>query len=143
MVAVTLASAGTLIFGCAHNNQGTANNPPPPPPPPYNQPVGATNPMPNGMDPAIVDRLASARCDREQSCDNVGDGKKFASRHVCMEQLRGSIGNDLNAYQCPSGINQSAVTYCVSAISAEECGAHPVETITRIDKCRSGAMCMK
>jgi hypothetical protein len=60
-----------------------------------------------------------------------------------MEQLRGSIGNDLNAYQCPGGLDGSAIQRCLSAISSEECGAHPVEAITRMERCRSGAMCLK
>jgi Family of unknown function (DUF6184) len=73
----------------------------------------------------------------------IGDGKKYASRSVCMEQLRGGIANDLNPYQCPGGIDGAAVEECLSAVVAEECGAHPVEAITRVEKCRNGAMCHK
>jgi hypothetical protein len=137
LVAFALAGAGMLAIGCEHTDGGVAVSIPPP------QPVGVTNVQPHSIDAFTVDRLASARCDREQSCDNVGEGKKYVSRHVCMEQLRGHIDNDLNAYQCPGGIDETAVTHCVSAIGAEECGAHPVEALTRIDKCRAGAMCLK
>jgi hypothetical protein len=60
-----------------------------------------------------------------------------------MEQLRGSAANDLNSHECPGGINRAAVQECLAAIGKEECGAHPVEAITRMDKCRSGAMWIK
>jgi hypothetical protein len=80
-------------------------------------------------DASVVARLSNARCDREAACDNIGDGKKYASQQVCLDKMRGGIANDINSYQCPRG--------------NEECGAHPIEAITRMDKCRSGAMCMK
>jgi hypothetical protein len=133
-----------LVLGCEHTddrNVATSS----PAAPPASQPLGATNAQAVGapVDPGVVDRLASARCDREQACDNVGDGKRYASRHVCMEQQKGSIANDLNSYQCPRGIDGPAVQECLSAIAGEECGAHPVEAITRIDRCRNATMCMK
>jgi hypothetical protein len=143
LVAVSLAGAGTMALGCEHTDRNVATTSPAAPP--ASQPMGATNAQAVGpaVDPAVVDRLANARCDREQTCDNVGDGRKYASRRVCMEQQRGSIGNDLNSFQCSRGIDGAAVQQCLSAIGGEECGAHPVEAISRMDRCRNGAMCMK
>jgi hypothetical protein len=141
-LALSLASAGVLALGCEHTddrNVATSS----PAAAPVSQSMGATNAQPASVDSSVVDRLSNARCDREQACDNVGDGKRYASRHVCLEQLRGSIANDLNSFQCPHGIDGSAVQQCVWAIGGEECGAHPVEAITRMDKCRNGAMCIK
>jgi Family of unknown function (DUF6184) len=97
----------------------------------------------SSVDASVVERLTHARCDREQFCGNVADGKKYATRDVCKDSFRSSIGNDLNSYQCPGGLNGSAVDQCLSAISSEECGAHPIEAITRVDRCRKGAMCMQ
>jgi hypothetical protein len=96
----------------------------------------------NKDDAAVVERLAGARCDQEEECNNVGAGAKYASRAVCMDQLRGSIGNDLNAYNCPAGLAIDAVDRCTAAIKSEEC-SHPFDTLTRYDKCRTGALCMK
>lgn len=95
-----------------------------------------------GADKAIVDQLASARCDQEQSCKNIGPGAKFASRDVCTDQLRGAIGNDLNTYQCPGGLDHAALDRCMSAIKTEECN-HPFDTIKRFDKCSTGSLCLK
>ncbi len=92
-------------------------------------------------DGAIVESLAGARCDQEQGCSNVGAGQKFASREVCMNQMRGSIGNELNAYKCPRGIEQGQVNRCLNAVKSEEC-SHPFQTLSRYDACRVGGMCM-
>jgi hypothetical protein len=139
-VTLALASATLLTLGCEHTDDQNVATPAPGSVP---QPMGATNPQSREVDASIVDRLANARCDREQACNNVGDGRKYSSRRTCSEQLHGGISNDLNSYQCPGGIDGTAVQQCLTAIGNEECGAHPVEAITRMDKCRSGAMCLK
>jgi hypothetical protein len=90
----------------------------------------------------VVDRLASARCDQEQGCNNIGPGAKYASRSVCMEQIHGSIANDLNGYKCPRGLDSVGVDRCMAAIKSEECN-HPFDTLTRYDKCRTGALCLR
>jgi len=102
---------------------------------------GVTEPQ-TGADMAVVDRLSEARCDQEQTCKNVGPGAKYASRSTCMEQIHGSIANDLNAYNCPRGLDSAGVDRCMAAIKSEECN-HPFDTLTRYDKCRTGALCMK
>jgi hypothetical protein len=93
-------------------------------------------------DTAVVQKLSAARCDQEQQCKNVGPGAKFASRTVCLDQLRGGMANDLNAYDCPRGLDRDAVDSCMAAIKTEDCG-HPFDTLKRYDKCRTGALCMK
>jgi Family of unknown function (DUF6184) len=137
-VAVSLASAGILALGCDHTEDRPVATAEPVRAP--TRSMGVTNLQ---ADASVVDRLSNARCDREESCSNVGDGKKYAARRVCLDQMRGGIANDLNSYQCPRGIDGAAVQHCLTAIADEECGAHPIEAITRMDKCRSGAMCMK
>jgi len=149
IVVVSLVSAGILTLGCEHpQDRNVATSAPAPAPEPASAtyaPRGATNAQSrsNSVDASVVERLTRARCDREQFCENVGGGKKYASREVCMGSFRSSIGNDLNSYQCPSGLDGSAVQQCLSAISGEECGAHPVEAITRMERCRKGEICMK
>jgi hypothetical protein len=93
-------------------------------------------------DTAVVDGLASARCDQEEGCKNVGPGAKYVSRDVCMDQMRGSIGNEMNAYNCPRGLDRDAVNRCTASVQTEEC-SHPFDTLMRFDKCRVGALCMK
>jgi len=94
------------------------------------------------VDKAVVHQLASARCDQEQTCNNIGPKAKFGSREICMDQLKGRMSNDLNGYNCPRGIDRDALNRCMAAITSEEC-SHPFDTLTRYDKCRTGALCMK
>jgi hypothetical protein len=134
MCGLSLSTAG-LLFACGGATRGPAAAGTP-----ENQ-AGSPNSQ-DAADTAIVERLTSARCDQEQGCRSVGPEAKYASRSVCTDQIRGSIGNDLNAYNCPRGLDRTAVDRCVGAITMEECG-HPFDTLTRLDKCRAGAICMK
>lgn len=132
-ISLLLITTG-LVFACAGENEAT---------PAAKTPVGETTvTSQNAADKTVVDKLATARCDQEQGCNNIGPGAKFASRDVCLNQIRGSIGNDLNAYNCPRGLDSDAVDRCMMAIKSEEC-SHPFDTLTRFDKCRVGAICMK
>ena len=133
MCVLPIAITG-LLFACGGANEG-------PPVTGTPQSPGVTEPQ-KGADMAVVDRLAAARCDQEQSCKNVGPGAKYASPSVCTEQLHGSIANDLNEYNCPRGLDSEGVDRCMAAIKSEECN-HPFDTLMRYDKCRTGALCMK
>jgi hypothetical protein len=127
------ATTAGLLFGCGASPDGPAA-------------AGTTSAQVASADSqhadgAIVERLSSARCDQEQGCNNIGAGQKFATRGVCMDQVRGSIGNELNAYKCPRGIEQAQVERCLNAVKSEEC-SHPFQTLSRYDACRGGGMCM-
>jgi len=106
----------------------------------YERP-GVTNRQPV-VDSVTVNRLATARCDREQACNNVGAGQKYATHDVCLDEMRGKLANEMNSYTCPGGFDRVGLQACVSAIQTEECG-NPLDTIERIDKCRKDALCAK
>jgi hypothetical protein len=129
---LSLATTGVL-FACGASNQG----------PPVTGSSSQTElTMAQSVDATVVERLTAARCDQEQSCKNIGPGAKYVSRSVCSEQIRGSIANDLNGYDCPRGINSDALNRCIEAIKSEEC-SHPFDTLARRDKCRTAGLCMK
>jgi hypothetical protein len=133
--ALSLATVGLLMFACDNAKKGSASMGTP------EMQAGGTVAQ-KKADGAIVDRLAAARCDQEAGCKNVGPGAKYDSRKVCLDTLRGSIGNELNTYNCPRGLDTDGIGRCMSAIAGEEC-SHPFETLTRFDKCRTSAVCMK
>jgi len=109
---------------------------------------GSTATTPVGLasaehaDAAVVDELTGARCDREQTCNNVGDGRKYASRDTCTESIRGDLGNDLNSYHCPRGIKREGLDSCLSAIRTEAC-SNPLDTLERMEKCRTVHLCLE
>jgi hypothetical protein len=102
---------------------------------------GTTNMQPT-VDSATVGRIATSRCDREQMCNNIGGGKAYVTRSACMDQMQGNIANELNSYNCPSGLDAQHVDECLAAISGEKCD-HPLDTLSRVDKCRTGALCAR
>jgi len=134
MYGLSLTTMG-LLFAC-----GAANEGPPATGTPSSQ-TQVTSAQRN-VDARVVDRLTAARCDQEEACKNIGPGAKYVSRDVCADQVRGSIANDLNGYNCPRGIDSEALDRCMAALKSEECN-HPFDTLTRYDNCRTGALCMK
>ncbi len=136
MAALSLATMGLLIAcdrnnrdGWSHETTGVPSS------------NAATNMQPT-VDSATVGRIATTRCDREQACNDIGGGKTYVSRDACMNQMQGSIANELNSYNCPSGLNAQKVDDCLSAIHEEKCD-HPLDTLSRLEKCRTGALCAR
>ena len=78
----------------------------------------------------------------EEWCSNVGSGQAFASRQVCLDTMRGGFGNDINEYKCPQGVDGVRLERCALAIQREQCD-EPLDTITRMDKCRSASLCVQ
>lgn len=132
--AVMTGAAIVVAAGCSHNEPAAAV-------PGTEPPTGVTNSQ-NAADQHVVDRLASARCHHEATCNNVGPGRKYVSWESCTDQLRGSTANDLNAYACPRGIDRGALDRCITSIGAEDCG-FSLGNLARQNDCRAGALCMK
>jgi len=123
-----------LASACGGANEGTVRTDSSPTSP------GVTNAQP--ADGPTVDRLAEARCNRESRCNNVGDGRKFASTNMCLQELRASTARDLSATQCPRGLDRGGVELCLGAIQSEQCD-HPLDTLTRVGDCLSYHMCLR
>jgi hypothetical protein len=98
--------------------------------------VGAT------QNQTAVARIVQARCERETSCNNVGGDKRFADREVCGREIQKDMQDDLNAKDCPGGIDQKELSQCLDSIKKESCG-NPLETINRLAACRTSDMCLK
>lgn len=84
--------------------------------------------------------IASARCDREARCSNVGADKKFASEENCQNSIRSEWAQDLNAYDCPKGVVEKELNECLTAIRDEDCNS-PFDTLGRISACTVGQIC--
>jgi hypothetical protein len=84
--------------------------------------------------------IAVARCDREQACKNLGRGKKFTSRNVCVDELRDKTQRELRSSECEGGVDSARLDTCLSEIRAEKC-ASPLPAVTRLTACRTTALC--
>ena len=90
---------------------------------------------------ASIEKLSTAKCEREERCSNVGQGKKYASKDSCLTENRSSNRSELRSNECPGGIDQRQLDKCLAEIKAEHCG-NALDKIGRLTACRDAALCM-
>lgn len=98
-----------------------------------------------GMAPAsrirsATESIAEARCAREQRCNNVGADKNYSSMNDCMTRVRNDWKDDLNARECPGGVDQKELNECLAEIRNEDCG-NPFDSLGRIAACSAAQIC--
>jgi len=124
-------------LACEHNNAPAANA--------ENTPIRTDAPAPmtaaSGTHSA-QEQIASARCEREQTCGNIGDNKSYSSSQDCLTRIRADWKDDLNARECPGGVNNHELNECLQQIRAESCG-NPFDTLARITECTQGQICVE
>ena len=118
------------LFACSHEQK----------PAEYSNAPGASAPA-RELSGAVKD-ISNARCDLEQRCNNIGAGQSFDNREACETKMRGSLGDDLNTKDCPSGVDHEKLSACLSQIRAEECGS-PMDSMSRWAACRTGEICVR
>jgi hypothetical protein len=145
-----IGSAGLFCFiaACSDTSNRPVETAEAPPPESNQQGIPVNAPVdPDDEDTdtratkSAKDSIAEARCARESGCDNVGDGKKFSSTADCMSRIQDDWKEDLNARECPGGVNESELNECLTAIRTEECGS-PFDTLERVAECASGQICI-
>lgn len=93
-----------------------------------------------GLGPDLAREIAEARCTREHDCKNVGVDREYASIEACRESIATEWAEEINAYDCPSGVIRKELDECLGAIQREDC-ASPFDTLGRIVACRAGDLC--
>ncbi|HEX8795931.1 MAG TPA: DUF6184 family natural product biosynthesis lipoprotein [Polyangiaceae bacterium] len=96
----------------------------------------------NQADTRAVDQIASARCDHEDTCGNIGAGKKFERRELCMDEMRGNTAPELTAYKCPLGIDQKQLDACFKQLREQSC-SFSLKHLFSADACSESALCIK
>jgi hypothetical protein len=86
--------------------------------------------------------IVEARCTREAACNNIGLDKRYGNRDSCVAKLKSEMQNDLNASDCPKGIDRKELDECLSEIRSESCN-NPIEKIERLAACRTSDLCLK
>lgn len=87
-----------------------------------------------------LDQIVGARCDREMKCGNIGGDKKFADRNACMTEVKKEFSDDINADECPAGVDSKELSECLTEARNEDC-ANPFDTIGRVAACRTSDIC--
>jgi hypothetical protein len=89
---------------------------------------------------SAVDSIVAARCDREARCNNVGQGREYASKDACATRIRAEWRDELNFAECPGGIDSKELNECLQEIRNDDCN-NPFDTLGRIVACRSSDLC--
>ncbi|MBI2393570.1 MAG: hypothetical protein HYV09_28590 [Deltaproteobacteria bacterium] len=105
-------------------------------PPKSDEPVGGG---PIAIDQAI-NKIVGARCDREMKCGNIGPDKKFSDQNSCMVTVGKDFGDDINADECPAGVDTKELDECLTEARNEDC-KNPFDTIGRVAACRTSDIC--
>jgi hypothetical protein len=103
---------------------------------------GPNEPAIRATPASAVASIATARCDREVRCKNIGRKEKYGTRADCVADLQRDRRDDLNSDVCPGGIREKQLNDCLQSIRDEDCG-NPLEAISRLNACRSGNLCAK
>jgi hypothetical protein len=85
------------------------------------------------------EELASARCDQEQRCNNIGSAKKYGSREHCMTVMRDDAAKSVN--HCRNGIDQEDLRECLTDIQGQNCG-NPFESAMSSKNCSMDDLCL-
>lgn len=89
----------------------------------------------------IVGRVARARCDREQYCDRVGEGKPFGTGEQCTNVLRERARAEVVHAQCERGFETSQVALCLNAIRQAPCDVR-LDSMDSLPSCQSKELCV-
>jgi hypothetical protein len=97
-------------------------------------------PLPVGGVSAAT-RLAETRCDHEVACGNVGAGRYYETRALCLADMTQSAGTDLAQSVCPIGVDSNRLSRCIEQFRRESC--RPLATIGRMTACSASTMCLR
>src|SRR2546429_3817584 len=103
---------------------------------------GRNEPVLRATAASAVSSIAGARCDREVRCGHVSARDKFKTRAACVAEMKRDRRDDLNTDVCPGGIREKELNDCLTSIRDEDCG-NPLDSIARLNACRSGNLCVK
>lgn len=134
---VGVLGAGSLaLVGCTKAHE----------PEPVTARNGSDVSLPPSMTPAArtrtaAEQIAQARCEREQQCGNIGNDQTFSSSQECLVRIQADWKEDLNARDCPGGVNEKELRDCLEQVRGEAC-SNPFDTLARITECTSGQICV-
>lgn len=120
-----------LPFGCAAVIAACSNSKP--------GTTTTTSAAGAGRFDVVAERLATARCNHEVTCNNIGADKKYPSREACLADAKANGLHALNA-QCPGTVDQRQVDKCVADFRSEGCG-NIIDTAKRVNDCSPSELC--
>lgn len=85
--------------------------------------------------------IATARCEREVRCKNVGGPEgKYVTQEDCVVSLQPATRTELDARDCPTGVSEVELNQCTDEIKQTDCGS-PVPNIDLVTECSNDQLC--
>jgi hypothetical protein len=122
--AMASAVFSMALAGCNKESEST----------PPMTPASAPNPAAR----SAGEQIASARCDHEQRCNDIGPDKKYGSWEHCMTVMRDDAAKSVN--HCRNGIDQEDMRECLTDIQGQNCG-NPFESLMSSKNCDADDLC--
>lgn len=85
-------------------------------------------------------QYAAARCERENGCNNIGQGRRYQSRDACITTASADRFDSWDSANCTRGVDASKLGDCLNAVREQSCG-NPIDDISRMNACRGAAVC--
>jgi hypothetical protein len=92
-----------------------------------------------GVDSA-VDRIALAWCDRDVRCGNIGAGKRYATKELCLAHESSKRWARMDARTCGEASSSDRVQACVASIAEDEC-LDPHDGLDKRQACDPDRLC--
>ena len=88
-----------------------------------------------------ANRLTARRCERENECKNVGEGKRFDDNGTCEREVAREIATELRPAVCTYGVRGDRLEECMTTLRKEKCG-NPMGAVSALTACRTGRICL-
>lgn len=92
-----------------------------------------------------ANRVAAARCEREQKCENIGTDKRHATVEACLASVHEAMDRELGGDEdCKKGVLMSDLDQCLSETREQDCSgpAEAINAIARAKQCSSSDLCL-
>jgi hypothetical protein len=86
--------------------------------------------------------IATARCEREAKCNNVGERGEYVTQEDCVVSLEPATRGELDERDCPSGISEVELRECTDEIKQTDCDS-PVQSIDLVTECSNEELCVE
>ena len=70
---------------------------------------------------AAITRVSDARCERDETCREIGTGRAFGDRNECMNAVGHDFVTTLPDDACPSGVDSDRLAACISEMKSNPC----------------------
>jgi hypothetical protein len=77
-----------------------------------------------------IRQLTTARCQREEACNNIGQGKRYDDQSACQREVAQNSRSMFRTEDC-GRVMQSRLNNCIDEVRTQACN-NPIDEISRL-----------